>query len=292
MFIQGYTHRFERQVVCAAQALGMRAVMRGEFADIRRRSLVKNAVRNVYLDWFYRHVNTFCYIGETARRHLECRGIRDDKLFFSPYSVDTELFEQQATSSSRLESRKKLGLNDDIFVLLFSGKLIPRKEPLLLLEAIRRLPRRDQVALIVVGDGPLREQVLAQGKMVLGDRLLAPGFVNQSGLGAYFAAADAHVMASNHETWGLVVNEAMYFGLPSVVSDRVGCHLDLVKPQKTGLVFKSGDACDLSSQINTLLENPQDAKAMGENASALVREYSIARARDGILMALGLGSSR
>lgn len=289
VLLQGYTHGFERQILRAAKAMGTRVVMRGEFADIRRISRPKGALRAAYLHWFYRQVDAFCNIGETALRHLERFHVPSSRIFFSPYSVDSELFQAQACSFDRQACRRELGLADDLFVILFSGKFIPRKEPLLLLEAIRRLPARDRIALIMLGDGELREAVLDQGRALLQERFIAPGFVNQSGLGRYFAAADLHALPSNHETWGLVVNEAMYFGLPSVVSDRVGCHPDLVRPGETGLVFRSGDAGDLARKMGDLVANPSLVRQMGETAKKLVARYSIGAARDGVLRALEFG---
>jgi len=55
-----------------------------------------------------------------------------------------------------------------------------------------------------------------------------PGFVSQSQLGPYFVAADVFVMPSLLETWGLVVDEAMHFGLPVVTGSMVGSHQDLI----------------------------------------------------------------
>ena len=291
VLVQGYTGRFERQVLRAAKSLGIQVLMRGEFADAGRGGGVRAVARGVYLGWFYRKVDAFCAIGETARRHLTERGIADSRIFFSPYHVDSALFESQANSLDRKRCKAALGVKGGRLALLFSGKLIPRKAPLLLLDAIRRMPGHANVELIVLGDGPLRERVRAEGKALLGERLHAPGFVNQSRLGPYFAAADALVMTSHYETWGLVVNEAMYFSLPSVVSDRVGCQPDLVRPCETGFVFRSGDASDLAQVLQALMDDRKGAVAMGQRAHELVQRYSTEAARDGIVKAIGLVAS-
>ena len=293
VLLLGYMHRFERQVIRAARRLGIRTVMRGEFADIgRHRGLVRRLVRGQYLKWFYSHVDAFCYIGEEARRHLLERGIPEEKLFFSPYSVDSTLFEAQRRMYDRGERRADLGLTEDCFTFLFSGKLIPRKDPLILLEALRRLHRHEQVALIVLGDGPLKTQVVKLGSDLLGSRFLFRGFVNQSQLGQYFLAADAFVLPSNVETWGLVVNEAMHFGLPVIVSDQVGCHRDLVIEGKTGLIFQSGDAQALSFALQHLMQDTAEAKRMGRNAQQHIRLYSTEASVAGIMRAIGLQNDK
>lgn len=290
VLLQGYTHRFERQVLKAAKRLGVRVLLRGEFSDVPRGSRVRSLMKKAYLRWFYPKVDAFCVIGETARCHLENMGVERSKLFFSPYHVDSDFFEKQARTFSKEESRASLGLGDGCVTLLFSGKLIARKEPLLLLDAIRRIKDRQNLGLIVLGDGPLRDRVRAEGEALLGGQFCAPGFVNQSRLGLYFSAADVLVLPSSYETWGLVVNEGMYFGLPSIVSDRVGCQPDLVKPGETGEVFRSGNALELAMKIQGLLEDRTKAGEMGVKARELVRHYSTEAARDGILKAVGLGS--
>src|SRR5205814_1609538 len=117
----------------------------------------------------------------------------------------------------------------DRFVLLFSGKLNPTKNTQVVLKALAQLPERDRVTFIVLGDGPDRAWIEREGKKLLGDSFLLAGFKNQSELAPYFKAADVFVLPSLYETWGLVVNEAMHFGLPVIVSDAVGCAADLVE---------------------------------------------------------------
>ena len=286
ILIQGYTCRFERQVIRSAKRLGIKVVMRGEFSDLLRRGPIKAIVRDAYLRWFYAHVDAFCYIGNDARQHLLRRRIPDGKLFFSPYCVDTTLFSAQINQFDRRSTRAELGLDEGMFAFLFSGKLIPRKEPFLLLDAIERLSRRQSVALIMLGDGPLKTQVLKCGERILGPQFLFQGFVNQSQLGRYFLAADAFVLPSNHETWGLVVNEAMQFGLPVIVSDRVGCRSDLVEEGRTGFVFSSGNSLALSACLQQLVDRPSLARELGKNASQRIASYSVRAAVDGILAAI------
>lgn len=120
---------------------------------------------------------------------------------------------------------------------MFSGKLIPRKEPLLFLRALGKLNNHKSLRVIILGEGPLKMQTVNMAEELLPGKVLFPGFINQSELGRYYVSSDLFVLPSNHETWGLVVNEAMQFGLPVVVSKNTGCHSDLVNFGKTGFVF-------------------------------------------------------
>ena len=291
VMIHGYTYRFERQVVRAARANGVRTLLRGEFSDVlpfRGRGRLKALARDQYLRWFYGHIDMFCYIGTEARLHLRRFGTPDHRMVFAPYSVDTVLFEAQRRAFSREESRAVLKIAADQLVVLFSGKLIPRKAPLLLVDALRHLARIDKLVLLILGDGALRSIVEQQARTLLGDRLHMLGFVNQSQLGRYYSAADVLVLPSHYETWGLVVNEAMQFGLPAIVSSKVGCHRDLVVEGHTGMVFEQGDATSLAQSLQALLNVPDLARRLGEQARAHVASYSTEASAAGVRHALAL----
>ncbi len=288
ILLGGYIHAFERQLAGAAHSQGVKVVMRAEFSEEPRRSWWKAALRNAYLRWLYPKVDAFAVIGEQARQHLRKFGVAESRMAASPYNVDTELFEAQKQRWTRATARQQLGYAESDFVVLFSGKFIPRKDPLLLLRALGQLAHRPQLRLLWVGDGPLREEILREGERLLPQRVKDAGFVNQSQLGLYYRAADVLVLPSWHETWGLVVNEAMQFGLPALVTDRVGCRDDLVQAGLTGWVFPAGDAAALAGLIDRMAGDPAGTRAMGENAEKLAGKFTVQAASDGILQALHL----
>jgi glycosyltransferase involved in cell wall biosynthesis len=249
---------------------------------------VKQLVRTLYLRWFYRHIDAFCYVGEEARQHLLRAGVPASRMFFAPYSVDNSLFESQRQAFGRAETRAALGIADDHLVLLLSGKLIPRKAPLLLTGALQQLRTLDKVVLLVVGEGVLRPRIEAEGRALLGDRFHLHGFVNQSEIGRYYTAADVLVLPSRYETWGLVVNEAMQFGVPAIVSSKVGCHRDLIVEGTTGMVFADGNERALARCLERFLGEPGLARRLGDAARVHIAAYSTEASAAGIRRALGL----
>ena len=287
VLVHGYTHDFERQVVSTARGMGLRTLLRGELTDAPRpgRKVWKRWVRGIYLEWFYRRIDGFCCIGQNSLAHLRRYRIPDRRIFFSPYSVDGEFFESQREEWPRDKARQHLGIPENCKVALLSGKLIPRKQPLLLARALRRVRGRHRLHLIVLGDGPLMEPLHEEIKSVLESRCTMPGFVNQSELGSYFGASDFLVLPSSFETWGLVVNEAMHFGLPAIISSSVGCGADLVRQGETGLVFQEGDVSGLASALERLIQ-PGVARRMGEAALEHIQGYSIEASAAGVIEAM------
>lgn len=288
ILIAGYMYTFERQLLRAARKLGVRVLMRGEFTDLKGKTppLWKRITRELYLKWVYSHVDAFGCVGLQARQHLLKRGVPEARIFFSPYSVDTSSFDAQKQIDSRSQTRSRLGLSDDTFVFLFSGKLIPRKEIKLLVEAFAHVKHPERCALLILGDGEQREEVIQRGTELLQNRFLFQGFVNQSQLGQYFLAADAFVLPSKYEAWGLVVNEAMQFGLPLLLSDMIGSHKDLLHHNETGYLFQTGDVHDLARGLDKLMKDPQNAQRMGKNAEEVVKGYSTKISAQGLQEAI------
>jgi glycosyltransferase involved in cell wall biosynthesis len=283
VLVAGYVHAFEWQAVAAARRLGLGTVMRGELTD-RAASwtgLARRTLRSGVLRMLYSQIDTFCYIGEQARSHLERLGVGADRQFFSPYSVDSDHFERLAASTDRAASRASLALRDEDFAVVFSGKLIDRKGIDVLADAMRRLGQQHPVVLIAVGDGPQRPLLESLRADLGAERVRIAGFVNQSDLGRYFAAGDAFVLPSRYETWGLVVNEAMYFGLPVVVTDQVGCAADLVTPQ-TGRVVPASRSDMLATTIAELAGDRDRARAMGLKGRERILEYSLDNTAHGV----------
>ncbi len=288
ILIQGYVHGFILQLIVAARKLGIKIINRAEFSDGQRdRSLLKAVARDAYLKWFYRRMDALCYMGQTARKHLE-RFVEKERLFFSPGSIDASRFRNgnDNGNTSRNGLRRQIGASDDDFVILFAGKLIALKRVMLLLDAIDQM-NKDGLILVIVGDGPLREQVCRRCEQVLWNKCCMAGFINQSKIGQYYAAADVLVLPSARETWGLVVNEAMTFGVPAVVSDTVGCAPDLVLPGVTGAIFKCGDASALAGAIETVrCQSAQYPGQLHENVLAHIRYYSVEASVAGIVAAI------
>jgi glycosyltransferase involved in cell wall biosynthesis len=93
------------------------------------------------------------------------------------------------------------------------------------------------------------------------------GFLNQTEIAEAYTAADVLVLPSDYdETWGLVVNEAMIFHCPAIVSDRVGCGPDLVEEDETGHAFPFSDMDALAGRMERMATQPEERQKMGRQA--------------------------
>ena len=97
-----------------------------------------------------------------------------------------------------------------------------------------------------------------------------PGHVEAAEKAKWFLMADVFVFSSEHDTWGLVVNEAMYYGLPVIVTDASGSH-ELV--QDNGIIIPSRDGKALKSALNKLMSDAQIRAEMGKKSKQIISKY-------------------
>lgn len=289
----GYHHPLDRAAI--SWALGRRVPLffRGETSDAPRaaRSWWRALLRDLVLRRIYRRCAAVLHLGENSRLHYLRLGVPEERLVHSPYCVDTAMFDtrEEARAELRGKTRLQAGIAQDDWVLLFSGKLSWRKGVDLIPQAAAALPEelRRRVRLVFVGDGEKRAELEAACANLLPGRCHFTGFINQSGLSAWYHAADALLLPSREmETWGLVVNDALHHGLPAVVSGAVGCAPDLVKSGLTGEVFATHDGPGLTQALKQVAGWSQIAPERTRSACRdLVERYSISQAALGILRA-------
>ena len=291
VLLTAYAGRFHMEAWWAARAIGARVIIRHEASDVAAaRSTWKSVVREVLLRRLYARIDGFAAIGTEARRHLLRLGVPEARLGSAPYCVDSDFFAGEVTRwmPQRESMRRELGIGPDGITLVFSGKLIPKKDPLLICAAVARLPEeaRARLHFIVAGDGDLRSALESAAHAVLGARVKLFGFLNQSEIGRVYASGDVLVIPSRRgagETWGLVVNEAMQFGLPVIAGDGVGCGPDLLPDQRTGRIFESGNDISLASKLTEILRELPAARAQyAEMTKARIALFTTEMAAAGI----------
>ena len=174
--------------------------------------------------------SAYLSVGRRSRQYLTSHGATVTRIYASPACVDNESFASDAAPhlppEARMALRERLGIGCQDFVVLFAGKLEAVKRPLDALRAVALLGAN--ATFLVAAAGPLEAEMRAEAAR-LGVRIVPLGFVNQRQLGEIYSAADCLVLPSAHESWGLVVNEAMATGLPAVVGEHVGCGPDLIE---------------------------------------------------------------
>lgn len=271
----------------AAFVSGTPVFFRDDTNLLTPRPLWKRVLKGLLLRNFLRGAWAL-YVGEQSRQYWASYGVPRERLFFAPHCVDNAYWSSKALEllPKRDQIRKTFGIDDDAPVILFCGKFIPKKQPLMLLSAFAKIRKEMPCWLLMVGDGQLRFAVEQQIHDLGIEDAVLPGFLNQNELPFAYAAGDVFVLPSAfHETWGLVVNEAMNFGLPIVVSDQVGCSKDLVKDGWNGFVFAHDDESQLVESLQQLVKDAPLREQFGKHSAERVAAYSVEACANGIVLA-------
>jgi glycosyltransferase involved in cell wall biosynthesis len=243
-------------------------------------------LKRLPLTLLYRRFAAIIYTGIANREYYRSLGVPPQRLFFAPHCIDADRFTaNDRDRGAAQELRLTLGLAATTRIVLFAGKFVPAKQPMELLHAFLELQAPD-AALIFVGDGELKSQLQAAAGNALNRTIHFLPFANQSEMPARYLLADIFVLPSrgNYETWGLAVNEAMHMGVPCLVSNRVGCQLDLVAEGETGWVFEVDAPQGLSKALRRALQ--ADRKSMAPAIARRIGQYTYEQASGGLIAAL------
>ena len=297
VFVPSYWPASSLAVILAAKSSGARCVMMNESHERTAK------VQGVFAWLKKKIVRSFdagLVGGSPQLRHFLKLGLRPDRLFRGYDAVDNAYFAHSA-SAAREEAqslRSVYGLPPRYFLSI--GRMEKKKNLQLLVEAYAWFKARYDAqsrglrapGLIFVGSGTeepaLRSLCAKLGLAIVDCSGYGPsrpmnreigadvgfyGFRQIAELPSFYALAEAFILPSHEEEWGLVVNEAMACGCAVLVSAHAGCCEDLVEEGANGWSFHPGRSEELGSHMLKLAEEPQLSRRMGEAGAAKIKDW-------------------
>jgi glycosyltransferase involved in cell wall biosynthesis len=285
--VHGWGHATNWVAFAAARATGTPLFIRGEANGLAEPSGARGVTKRIVLRTLFKRATGALAIGSLNSAFYQMYGVSQSRIHFAPYAVDNQRFRAAAVSlrGDRARIRRSHGIAEDATVFLFCGKLIPAKRPLDVVEAARLLPEgASNTYVVFAGDGPLRSDLEARIARVGLVNVTLAGFRNQNELPELYTAADALVLPSAFEPWGLVINEALNFGLYVIASDRVGAGPDLIADPQLGARYPAGDTSALAGAMTAFASRAAvDRTAV---AAEVLSRWSLTSSADGIVRAL------
>ena len=260
-----FSYKFSLVVLFYAISGRIPIWIRMETQDIAlNRGFIKGFLRNALYFLLYKFINKFFYIGKLNRNHYLTHGVICEKLLPSVYSTlnSFETVSQEDKYLIRRNIRIKYEISENHFVILFSGKLITKKNPMLILKAVEKILEQNHcpdITCMFIGAGDLQNELLKMSSELevrFNFKSIFTGFINQSEIQNYYLASDAVVLPSKKmgETWGLVINEGLQAGNSAIISDAAGCSEDFKNLQYVK-IFKEGDVTDLADSIESIMNS-------------------------------------
>lgn len=221
-----------------------------------------------HTNFYYNSANQVITPTEASKRWLLRHGVTSE-INVIPTGTPRPMVIQRA------EARAQLGITPDHKVMLYVGRLAKEKNLETLFDMSQSVMRDDpRVRLWLVGDGPFREDCLRMASnRNIGDRVKFAGFVPRAEVDKYYAAADLFTFASVTETQGLVVQEAMQYGLPAVAVTGGGASEAIIDGEN-GMIVKN-DADTFAEVVFNVLNDSETLEKLSRGATRLSRENGI-----------------
>jgi glycosyltransferase involved in cell wall biosynthesis len=239
---------------------------RGRIVAGRRSAPVEQGGRGLLEDLVVRLADRIVVNAEALRP----RGAAGARTEVIPSGVDTEIFRPRP--AERDETRKRLGVPHGMPVVGTVGRLEVRKGTDVLLHAAAELKKKglSELRVVVVGDGPLRDELPAlAARLGIADHVHLLG--DRSDVYEVLGALDVFILPSRTEGMSNALLEAMATALP-VVATAVGGNPEVVAAETTGVLVPSDNPTAMADAIARLLASPATAARLGAAARAHVEE--------------------
>ncbi len=279
VIIAGYLPFYHLIIAIYARFKGISTGLRSDTTSLYDNSSrrIKSLIKRKILPFIFKLYHLGHPTGSSAEEYLLKYGFKKHQIFRFPYAVDNYYLASRAKRYRMRRDliRKTIGIGPDSFVILGVMKFVEREDPMTLIKGFSKFTENFPNAyLVLVGDGPMMKDIqyfISENSLT---NVYLPGFVRYNRLPLFYSISDVFVHTAPREPWGVSVNEAMACGIPVVVANTVGSHIDLVKEGKTGFVFNVRDYTELSSCLQRLASEPQLLKEMGFNCLSLIKNWN------------------
>ncbi len=195
----------------------------------------------------------------------------DRNIWMTPVGLDIERFSVE----EKIDWRKKLGFEKK-HILTYVGILENRRNPLFLLQIINMLP--DDFILLFAGDGPQNDEVRRQiMEQRLENRCIMLGKLKQEQLPSLYKATDLFLLASDYEIYGMVLLEALYYGVPVVTTRTAGSDM-LIQQNKNGVILEKNSNLWVKEIIKLVNDNSNLTLMKSFASNDIVHHYIWERA--------------
>lgn len=281
---QSFTHKI---AFISSKIIGIPIIFRDEIDFIDSNSPFIKKIKNNALKFLFKNPKAFLYSYTRSKKYYLSLKIPSKKLFFHPCAVNNRLLQKQAKKdwNKKEKIKKKLGFSKNSKLILYIGRLNKRKRVFDIVKAYSKLEDKNTY-LIFVGGGNETKIIKKFSKENKLRKIRIIPFREGNSLYNYYSIADIFVLTSEYDPSPKVLNEAMNFSLPIIISDKVGTAKDLVKDKKNGYIFQCGNIKDLSEKMNKLIKNSKLRKKMGKESLKIVSKWNFKSDVNGTIKAL------
>ena len=163
-------------------------LFKGDSTLLDEKPGAKRLLRRIFLKWVYSKVDYALYVGKNNHDYFYKHGLRENQLYFVPHAVDNQRFNGPDNYEYEAKQwRRELGIGDGDLVVLFAGKLEPKKDPDFMLRLAKNLPD-PRLKMIIVGNGKSEDELKMKGSK--DNRIIFLDFQNQQKIRAFIISME------------------------------------------------------------------------------------------------------
>ncbi len=235
------------------------------------RALLSNIVQ-CYRRVCFLFADRFLAFSKASVQFLQLHSIKPDDIIRT-YEI---IPQDQLSAINTIKHKKSKHLS-----ILYVGYLIKRKGVDLLIDAFKDI-KNSNISLIIAGSGP--EETELKFRAANDDRISFPGYVEGKRKAGLYLAADIFVLPTRGDCWGLVINEAVYYGLAIVCSESAGAS-EIVSEER-GVIVKTESAESIQKALELLINNPKKTVSMQKRNLGDASVTDVIKAVDGFEKAI------
>lgn len=236
------------------------------FISLPGEPLDRGGLLGLFKAYLRRRFNAFLLYSSFSQSRLIKLGIEPEKTFVATNVGDVARFIALADAIKETpnQAREKLSMPNR-FTVLYTGTLDKNKKPDLVLQLAREMSR-EAFNFVILGSGEMLSELREEVDRQHLDNVFIPGRVTDQ-LALYYRASDVLVIPGRG---GIIMSEAMAFGIPVVVHQADGTEYDLVKNGESGFILKNGTIDEFKDKIEWLENNRERTELMGKLGRRMV----------------------
>lgn len=251
-------------------------ILRVETNNKNNVNFFKKIVKKLILNFFFRYIDYFLYIGKFNREFFLELGVDKKKLFAAPYSVDNSFFANKKDLKNIVNKKFKKK------IILFVGKFISRKNGNEFLNLAFLFRNLREYKFVMIGEGEEKKEYFEYIKKNKLTNIKILGFKNQRELRGIYRKAFLLIVPSSYETWGLVINEAMASDLPVICTINCSGSRDLIKNGINGFTYNLNDINFLKNTIIRVSANKKKYYKLIKNIRTHIKKFSFIKTIDSL----------
>lgn len=273
VLIYGYAMPLQRRALRWARRNHRKTIFLSDSELRHHRPLHRRLAKTAFLRRYLRHFDVFTTVGDANEEYYRTYGVPMERFVRMPFPIDVRSYEASRGDRQRLrvEARVRYGIADDDIVVSMAGKFVSwkrQRDLVAMLDHLGDSPQR--IVVLLIGSGAEEATLRAMAERQTRHRVIITGFVQPTELPGLYAASDVYAHVAEKEPHSLAISEAVYMGLPVVLSDRCGSYgpTDDVQVGRNGFVYPCGDTRALASLVARLAAAPDLRASMGHASTA------------------------